>query len=134
MPSSSWVSRTACPSWLSTSMTASEPRSASAALLGSGCQSRLMQVMLMQTHHAVLRWLIEPVRAQIHLLRNGSVCVFSRNCEDRSQAFPDVATAIRTAARGLPCPTHVMYNLQEEQQGTHRWACRSRGVSSVLMF
>ena len=41
---------------------------------------------------------------QIHLLRSGSVSVFSRNCEDRSQAFPDVATAIRTAAEGLSRP------------------------------
>ena len=39
---------------------------------------------------------------QIHLLKSGEVRVFSRNCEDRSQAFPDVATAIRTAAEGEP--------------------------------
>lgn len=34
------------------------------------------------------------------------MCVFSRNCEDRSQAFPDVATAIRTAAEGTPLPSY----------------------------
>ena len=39
---------------------------------------------------------------QIHLLKSGEVRIFSRNCEDRSQAFPDVATAIRTAADGEP--------------------------------
>ena len=65
----------------------------------------------------------EAYSAQIHLLRNGNVCVFSRNCEDRSQAFPDVATAIRTAAEGVPLPVHVMgfipreYN--KEVQGSH---------------
>ena len=41
---------------------------------------------------------------QIHLLKSGSVSVFSRNCEDRSQAFPDVATAICSAAEGLSRP------------------------------
>ena len=36
------------------------------------------------------------------------MCVFSRNCEDRSQAFPDVATAIRTAAEGVLLPSQVI--------------------------
>ncbi|KAK9793179.1 hypothetical protein WJX73_007861 [Symbiochloris irregularis] len=39
-------------------------------------------------------------RAQIHLLPDGSVKVFSRNCEDRSPSFPDVADAVRAAAKG----------------------------------
>ena len=37
---------------------------------------------------------------QIHLLADSSVRVFSRNCEDRSRGFPDVADAIRAAAHG----------------------------------
>ena len=39
-------------------------------------------------------------RAQIHLLHDGSVKVFSRNCEDRTPSFPDVADAVRAAAKG----------------------------------
>ena len=39
-------------------------------------------------------------RAQIHLLPGGQVRVFSRNCEDRSPSFPDVADAVRAAASG----------------------------------
>lgn len=40
-------------------------------------------------------------RAQIHLLTGGEVKVFSRNCEDRSPSFPDVAEAVRAAAAGV---------------------------------
>ena len=54
---------------------------------------------------------------QIHLLKNGNVCVFSRNCENRSQAFPDVATAIRTAAEGAAPATY-------RTETTHMLTCR----------
>ena len=43
-------------------------------------------------------------RAQIHLLPGGEVKVFSRNCEDRSPSFPDVAEAVRHAAKGTLSP------------------------------
>jgi DNA ligase-1 len=44
----------------------------------------------------------DGIRAQIHLQRDGAVKVFSRNCEDRSASFPDVADAVRAAAAGAP--------------------------------
>ncbi|GAB4816048.1 hypothetical protein N2152v2_003094 [Parachlorella kessleri] len=42
----------------------------------------------------------DGMRAQIHMLPGGQVKVFSRNCEDRSAAYPDVAVHIREAAQG----------------------------------
>lgn len=39
-------------------------------------------------------------RAQIHLGDDGQVKIFSRNCEDRTQSFPDVVMLIREAAKG----------------------------------
>ena len=39
-------------------------------------------------------------RAQIHLLQDRSVKVFSRNCEDKTAAFPDVVEVIQTSATG----------------------------------
>ncbi|MEW5298883.1 MAG: hypothetical protein WDW36_001957 [Sanguina aurantia] len=39
-------------------------------------------------------------RAQIHLLADGSVRIFSRNEEDRTSSFPDVAQLTRQAAAG----------------------------------
>lgn len=38
--------------------------------------------------------------AQIHLHKNGDVRIFSRNCEERTSSFPDVADAVRSAAAG----------------------------------
>ncbi|KXZ42596.1 hypothetical protein GPECTOR_132g608 [Gonium pectorale] len=40
----------------------------------------------------------DGVRAQIHLLPGGQVRIFSRNCEDRTEAFPDVCALVRAAA------------------------------------
>lgn len=39
----------------------------------------------------------DGMRAQIHLEPDGAVSIFSRNCETRTNAFPDVASAIRKA-------------------------------------
>lgn len=36
-------------------------------------------------------------RAQIHMLSNGSVRIFSRNGEDNTARFPDVADIVRSA-------------------------------------
>ena len=52
-------------------------------------------------------------RAQIHLLADGTVKVFSRNCEDRSPSFPDVADAVRAAAQGDLAP-HVLLKAGRE--------------------
>ena len=40
---------------------------------------------------------------QIHLMAGGAVRIFSRNCEDRTPSFPDVADIVRAAAAG-ECP------------------------------
>ena len=37
---------------------------------------------------------------QIHLMAGGAVRIFSRNCEDRTPSFPDVADIVRAAAAG----------------------------------
>ena len=42
----------------------------------------------------------DGMRSQIHLLPDGSVKIFSRNCEERTVAYPDVVAAIRQAAQG----------------------------------
>ena len=44
--------------------------------------------------------MIDTWCAQIHLQKDGQVHLYSRNCEDRSQSFPDVADATRAAAAG----------------------------------
>ncbi|CAG9464257.1 unnamed protein product [Pedinophyceae sp. YPF-701] len=38
-------------------------------------------------------------RIQVHLSRDGRARVFSRNCEDRTKAFPDVVKALAAASR-----------------------------------
>lgn len=42
----------------------------------------------------------DGTRAQIHLLSDNSVKVFSRNCEDKTASMPDVVAAIQAAAKG----------------------------------
>ena len=44
----------------------------------------------------------DGTRAQIHLLPDNSVKVFSRNCEDKTVSMPDVVAAIQAAAKGTP--------------------------------
>ena len=43
----------------------------------------------------------DGTRAQIHLLPDTSVKVFSRNCEDKTVSMPDVVAAIQAAAKGI---------------------------------
>ena len=43
----------------------------------------------------------DGTRAQIHLLPDNSVKVFSRNCEDKTVSMPDVVAAIQAAAKGI---------------------------------
>ena len=43
----------------------------------------------------------DGTRAQIHLLPDNSVKVFSRNCEDKTASMPDVVAAIQAAAKGI---------------------------------
>lgn len=43
----------------------------------------------------------DGTRAQIHLLPDNSVKIFSRNCEDKTVSMPDVVAAIQAAAQGL---------------------------------
>ena len=42
----------------------------------------------------------DGTRAQIHLLPDNSVKVFSRNCEDKTASMPDVVAAVQAAAKG----------------------------------
>ena len=42
----------------------------------------------------------DGTRAQVHLLSDNSVKVFSRNCEDKTVSMPDVVAAIQAAAKG----------------------------------
>lgn len=39
-------------------------------------------------------------RAQIHLLPDRTVRIFSRNCDDNTAKFPDVIETVKQAARG----------------------------------
>jgi ATP-dependent DNA ligase len=48
----------------------------------------------------------DGMRAQLHLLACGAVRVFTRGCEDRTAAFPDVVAAVRRIAQaGCASPT-----------------------------
>lgn len=65
-------------------------------VLSAGCRDARLTVCL----HAL----------QIHLHKDGKVRIFSRNCEERSDSFPDVADAVRSAADGENMhhiPTHA---------------------------
>lgn len=42
----------------------------------------------------------DGTRAQIHLLPDNSVKIFSRNCEDKTASMPDVVAAVQAAAKG----------------------------------
>ena len=53
-----------------------------------------------QEGHAGLDLSCAGCLPQIHLQADGCVHLFSRNCEDRSASFPDVADAVRAAAAG----------------------------------
>lgn len=44
----------------------------------------------------------DGTRAQIHLLPDNSVKIFSRNCEDKTASMPDVVAAVQAAAEGTP--------------------------------
>ncbi len=50
----------------------------------------------------------DGTRAQIHLLSDNSVKVFSRNCEDKTASMPDVVAAIQAAAQGM-LPTSLLH-------------------------
>ena len=103
MPSSSCRANT---SWLSTSMTGSGLRCAGKTgahalhdqwvLLGASCRDWLFSDAQLQ--NLFMTSCLCP--GQIHLHTNGDVRVFSRNCEERTGSFPDVADAIRSAAAG----------------------------------
>jgi DNA ligase 1 len=45
-------------------------------------------------------WKYDGMRAQIHILPDGTAKIFSRNCEDRTAAFADAAEQVREAAIG----------------------------------
>ena len=38
-------------------------------------------------------------RAQVHLIKDGSIKIFSRNCEDTTARFPDVIENVRKALK-----------------------------------
>ena len=66
----------------------------------------------------------DGTRAQIHLLPDNSVKIFSRNCEDKTVSMPDVVAAIQAAAQGLSllftqqAPHHTPY-----QVSRHVYTC-----------
>lgn len=49
----------------------------------------------------------DGTRAQIHLLSDNTVKVFSRNCEDKTVSMPDVVAAIQAAAKGEFAAPHL---------------------------
>lgn len=49
---------------------------------------------------ALAEFKYDGMRAQVHMAPGGQVWVFSRNCEDRTAAFPDVVQQVRDAAAG----------------------------------
>ena len=65
----------------------------------------------------------DGTRAQIHLLSDNNVKVFSRNCEDKTASMPDVVAAIQAAAEGmLPSSLlHFVLWCQKHEQGCALW-------------
>ena len=52
----------------------------------------------------------DGTRAQIHLLPDNTVKVFSRNCEDKTASMPDVVAAIQAAAKGMQLHWNMAWN------------------------
>lgn len=48
-------------------------------------------------NHFLAEYKYDGVRAQVHVASDGQVSIFSRNCETKTSAFPDVASAVRDA-------------------------------------
>ncbi len=81
----------------------------------------------------------DGTRAQIHLLSDNSVKVFSRNCEDKTGSMPDVVAAIQAAAEGMLPSSLLQFVLwcQNLVQRCARWhtsmlPCTTGYNSSIL--
>ena len=79
------------------SMTPGVPLKPMLAKICNGLQDALD---MLSGHAFAAEYKYDGMRAQIHLIPDGSVRVFSRNCEDRTASFPDVVAAIKAAAQG----------------------------------
>lgn len=69
-------------------------------MLAKICEGLQDALDMLSGHAFLAEYKYDGMRAQIHLLKDGSVKVFSRNCEDRTASFPDVVAAIKHAAHG----------------------------------
>ena len=56
----------------------------------------------------VAEYKYDGMRAQIHRTESGDVKVFSRNCEDRTEAFPDVVEIVESALASSRCTSIVL--------------------------
>jgi DNA ligase 1 len=62
-------------------------------------------------------------RAQVHLLENGTVAVFSRNSEDMSKKYPDLMAQLPRVSLRHPLPT---------LDADHRYKCFKEGTKSFV--
>lgn len=69
-------------------------------MLAKICEGLHDALDMLSGHAFAAEFKYDGMRAQVHLLADGSVRVFSRNCEDRTASFPDVVAAIKQAAQG----------------------------------
>ncbi len=69
-------------------------------MLAKICEGLDDALAMLSGHAFLAEYKYDGMRAQIHVLEDGRVCVFSRNCEDRTASFPDVVAAMLHATQG----------------------------------
>ena len=80
-------------------------------------------------------WKYDGERAQIHLLEDGSIRIYSRNQEDNTTKYPDIISRVPQVIERRPLIqplSRLMYSVEHalEHAGAIRWGGSSKALSS----